>query len=206
MKKWICLLLSGLLLTGMSGCEKKAEPRVVEQPVYRYTIQQLKTYATAIVVGKVEKAAVETYAVPGEYRDTTQAPVQSTHVLTLKVEEDFKGTLKKGDRIPIAQEGDQEKIICTNVRDSGGYLKEGDRAILFLAYNADETERFQETNAGKLLPYTMISEYQGKLWLKGNSDKLTWQNKQNDWARDCKTVDDVRALLDTIVDQYAETP
>lgn len=198
MKKWVCWLLCGILLAGMVGCEKKTEPRVVEQAVYRYTLAQLKTYATAIAVGKVEKAETVSYAVPGEYQGATQAPVQKAHVLTLKVEEDLKGTLQKGDRIPIAQEGDNETIVCTNVRDSGGYLEKGDRVLLFLAYNAEETERFQETNPGKLLPYTIISEYQGKLLFRGNSDTLTWKNPKNDWARDCKTLDDVRALLEAV--------
>jgi len=106
-------------------------------------------------------------------------------VSKFKITTSYKGKLKTGDVIKVAQRGDNDTRISRAISENGGYFKKNDKLILFL---------FQDSNDR---PYFTINQNQSQFWI--NSDNLVFygKNPNDNLFLNIKTLNDFEKIFIT---------
>ena len=154
---------------------------------YYSDVQSITDAADVIIVGEViESGNVQDLMVDHTPGKEDKEPIKYT-LSTVKVTEVISGNVQVGDIITVKQIGDHQNFQEATLNEIDGYLKDGQKALMFLAEYENS-------------PYSAVNQTQGMVEVMDNGE-LYSASKYSLWGYNDTAT---RAPVDTLEDAIAE--
>lgn len=154
---------------------------------YYSNVQSITDAADVIIVGEViESGNVQDLMVDHTPGKEGKEPIKYT-LSTVRVTEVISGNVQVGDIITVKQIGDHQNFQEATLNEIDGYLKDGQKALMFLAEYENS-------------PYSAVNQTQGMVEVMDNGE-LYSASKYSLWGYNDTAT---RAPVDTLEDAIAE--